>query len=520
MRLAWLGPAALVLCACAGGQTTNPDDDGGTTPDSGTPADARADAPAADAPFDAPARCSNAVRDGAESDVDCGGGACPKCADGKACVAASDCAAGACSAGKCGARMWTEESSGANVAIPGNQTWVPANLTLTPTLYAASLVSLRWTGTLRFGSGGNGLCHVGQRFVIDGTPTGNATWGDAIMVMRGSSRWHESFTDEIAVPLMPGTHTISVEMTNANGYATCNLDGDGGAGYDHSRLAAAALDPQAAWYAESNGETGSLAANGPWTNVPGAFAAFTLASKQHVQMALTGTQLAQGAGSAHCAYRFVVDGQGLGDANHGQAISVGDVPGGWWAPVALKYGQDLMPGAHAVQAQVRNSSPAGGTCNAGQGNNAYARFRMLVTARDPGGSNVSAESSGGAYVLGSNSQWTAVGGLQTTFALAADTHVQLEMAATERTISGSGHCAWRFVVDNTPLGDPNHGQAINVGDGATTWWTATPLLWGQTFTAGMHTVGVEVRNSSTSGDCGTNGDGAAYGRARLLVRGP
>jgi hypothetical protein len=113
-----------------------------------------------------------------------------------------------------------------------------------------------------------------------------------------------------------------------------------------------------------------------------------------------------------------------------------------------------------------------------------------------------------------------VGGLATTFNLAAETHVQLEMAGTERTMSGSGHCAWRFVVDNMPLGDPNHGQAINVGDGATTWWTATPLLWGQSFTAGMHTVSVEVRNSSNSGDCGTNGDGLAYGRARLLVRGP
>ena len=36
--------------------------------------------------------CSNGVRDGDETDIDCGGGACPACANGRACVAARDCA--------------------------------------------------------------------------------------------------------------------------------------------------------------------------------------------------------------------------------------------------------------------------------------------------------------------------------------------------------------------------------------------------------------------------------------------
>jgi plastocyanin len=46
------------------------------------------------------ALCSNGLRDGTESDVDCGG-ACPACANSKSCGDARDCASGRCSAGTC-----------------------------------------------------------------------------------------------------------------------------------------------------------------------------------------------------------------------------------------------------------------------------------------------------------------------------------------------------------------------------------------------------------------------------------
>lgn len=45
--------------------------------------------------------CSNGIWDGTESDVDCGGTACTKCAAGKVCYAHSDCASNSCT-GKCG----------------------------------------------------------------------------------------------------------------------------------------------------------------------------------------------------------------------------------------------------------------------------------------------------------------------------------------------------------------------------------------------------------------------------------
>jgi hypothetical protein len=42
------------------------------------------------------AECLDNVRNGSETDVDCGGGNCPACAKGKACVSAADCVTGSC----------------------------------------------------------------------------------------------------------------------------------------------------------------------------------------------------------------------------------------------------------------------------------------------------------------------------------------------------------------------------------------------------------------------------------------
>jgi hypothetical protein len=41
------------------------------------------------------------TKNAAETDVDCGGGTCPDCADGKLCKVAGDCASGTCTNGKC-----------------------------------------------------------------------------------------------------------------------------------------------------------------------------------------------------------------------------------------------------------------------------------------------------------------------------------------------------------------------------------------------------------------------------------
>jgi hypothetical protein len=45
--------------------------------------------------------CTDGLRNGNETDVDCGGGTCGGCAAGKDCQAGSDCLSGVCSAGRC-----------------------------------------------------------------------------------------------------------------------------------------------------------------------------------------------------------------------------------------------------------------------------------------------------------------------------------------------------------------------------------------------------------------------------------
>lgn len=45
--------------------------------------------------------CDDGLMNGLETDVDCGGGTCPPCADGMGCTAGSDCAGGSCVEGTC-----------------------------------------------------------------------------------------------------------------------------------------------------------------------------------------------------------------------------------------------------------------------------------------------------------------------------------------------------------------------------------------------------------------------------------
>ncbi len=45
--------------------------------------------------------CADAVKNGTETDIDCGGGTCPACGSGQMCLANSDCASNMCSVGMC-----------------------------------------------------------------------------------------------------------------------------------------------------------------------------------------------------------------------------------------------------------------------------------------------------------------------------------------------------------------------------------------------------------------------------------
>jgi hypothetical protein len=45
--------------------------------------------------------CTDGVRNGTETDVDCGGSVCAACAPGQTCSAPGDCQSASCSQGRC-----------------------------------------------------------------------------------------------------------------------------------------------------------------------------------------------------------------------------------------------------------------------------------------------------------------------------------------------------------------------------------------------------------------------------------
>lgn len=69
--------------------------------------------------------CANGVQDGAETDVDCGGGTCRRCAGGRHCNAPSDCFNGTCQAGVC-ASLRTISFGPATAYASGYKTYVMA----------------------------------------------------------------------------------------------------------------------------------------------------------------------------------------------------------------------------------------------------------------------------------------------------------------------------------------------------------------------------------------------------------
>jgi hypothetical protein len=52
--------------------------------------------------------CADAVKNGTETDIDCGGTCASKCADTKSCAVAADCVSSVCTANKCLAATCTD----------------------------------------------------------------------------------------------------------------------------------------------------------------------------------------------------------------------------------------------------------------------------------------------------------------------------------------------------------------------------------------------------------------------------
>jgi hypothetical protein len=106
---------------------------------------------------------------------------------------------------------------------PNTATWtnIPG-MSVTINLAKASLVQTNAVGVQRtVDQNASTLCHVGYRFVVDGTPKGDPSWGQHIQVNNGANSWHETWGVADFGTLAAGMHTIQVQAVNPAPYGGC-----------------------------------------------------------------------------------------------------------------------------------------------------------------------------------------------------------------------------------------------------------------------------------------------------------
>ncbi len=104
--------------------------------------------------------CTNGIKDGYETDVDCGGPTCSACADGQTCNSARDCQSGICTGGSCVAQG---TNPGGNNPVPNPIDNQPGVLKTFSTLGLVLLI----LGLLVMGSSGYWLTLLHQHHVED-----------------------------------------------------------------------------------------------------------------------------------------------------------------------------------------------------------------------------------------------------------------------------------------------------------------------------------------------------------------
>jgi hypothetical protein len=114
-------------------------------------------------------------------------------------------------------------SGGTWVSIPGAST--------TFTLAQGSVLDLEADGSVSgLGDASHTYGHCGFRFVVDGTPQGDANWGDRIIGCAvsnaGSSGWWCNWSMRRTLSVGGGMHTVALQMGGWSGTsAGCSSDG-------------------------------------------------------------------------------------------------------------------------------------------------------------------------------------------------------------------------------------------------------------------------------------------------------
>jgi hypothetical protein len=105
-------------------------------------------------------------------------------------------------------------------------------------------------------------------------------------------------------------------------------------------------------------QTSSVSApDATWVTVPGATVTFTTTGTRVVDIEADGSITPSGSGSTytHCGIRFVVDGNGQGDASWGDRLlgCGGSGHPGWWCSWSARRRITLVAGSHTVAVQLK-----------------------------------------------------------------------------------------------------------------------------------------------------------------------
>jgi plastocyanin len=129
--------------------------------------------------------CNDMTQNGDETDVDCGGGTCPQCDDGKTCIVDTDCVSDICDSGVCLLAVNGCDPATA-VTMPTTVTFPNANTTYDPKCLKVSL-----NASVTF-MGGDFSMHPLQGGVVAGNVTTPALSGPFVPVT--SSGTQKAFT--------------------------------------------------------------------------------------------------------------------------------------------------------------------------------------------------------------------------------------------------------------------------------------------------------------------------------------
>jgi hypothetical protein len=173
-----------------------------------------------------PPSCSDAVMNGPETDVDCGGSTCQPCATGKSCAVDSDCVSGACSGGSClavcpdelGAYAVTTAGGGCGDLIAGAQQCIQASTTACQVqFFSQGVAGPALNGTVNLDVSGdfaNGFVSEGTAMRAGCTGTWNAATSQLTVDCGGIG------TSQSCVATL--TRTGSCQVTCQPGLTDCN----------------------------------------------------------------------------------------------------------------------------------------------------------------------------------------------------------------------------------------------------------------------------------------------------------